>query len=93
MSKATKSNESSAAGPEAIPFETAVERLEGVVEAMEAEDLPLESLLAKFEEGVRLAQTCQTKLSEAELKVKQLEKNLAGELKVKPLNLAEGEEL
>jgi exodeoxyribonuclease VII small subunit len=93
MSKATKSNEAPAASLEAIPFEAAVERLEGVVEAMEAEDLPLESLLAKFEEGVRLAKTCQAKLSEAELKVKQLETNLAGELKIKPASQPEEDEL
>jgi exonuclease VII small subunit len=34
---------------------------------------------------VKLAQNCQAKLAEAELKIAQLEKNAAGELKLKPL--------
>lgn len=65
-----------------------MERLEAIVEAMESEDLPLETLLARFEEGAQLAKVCQAKLSEAELKVQQLEKNLAGEFKLKAAALA-----
>ena len=68
----------------ALPFEEALKKLETIVEAMEAEDLPLETLLAKYEEGTRLAQICQAKLAEAELKIQQLEKTAAGELKLKP---------
>ena len=52
---------------------------------MESEDLPLETLLAKYEEGTSLARVCQEKLAEAEVKIQQLEKNAAGELKLKPL--------
>ena len=68
-----------------LPFEEALKKLEGVVEAMESDDLPLETLLAKYEEGTRLVKICQEKLAEAELKIQQLEKNAAGELKLKPL--------
>lgn len=67
------------------PFEEALQKLESVVEAMEADDLPLETLLAKYEEGARLVKICQDKLAEAELKIQQLEKTAAGELKLKPL--------
>ena len=67
------------------PFEAALQRLESVVEALEADDLPLETLLAKYEEGARLVKICQEKLAEAELKIQQLEKTAAGELKLKPL--------
>lgn len=67
-----------------LPFEEAMTKLEAVVEAMESEDLPLETLLAKYEEGTRLVQICQAKLGEAELKIQQLEKEPAGELKLKP---------
>ena len=56
---------------------------------MEAGELPLETLIARYEEGTRLAKVCQEKLAEAELKIQQLEKNAAGELKLKPLDLAE----
>ena len=68
-----------------LPFEDALKKLEGVVEAMESGDLPLETLLARYEEGARLVKICQEKLAEAELKIQQLEKNAAGEMKLKPL--------
>jgi exodeoxyribonuclease VII small subunit len=71
-----------------LPFEEALNKLEGVVEAMESDDLPLEALLARYEEGSRLVKICQEKLAEAELKIQQLEKTAAGELKLKPLDLA-----
>jgi exodeoxyribonuclease VII small subunit len=71
------------------PFEEALQKLESVVEAMEADDLPLESLLAKYEEGARLVKICQEKLAEAELKIQQLEKTAAGDLKLKPVDLSE----
>jgi exodeoxyribonuclease VII small subunit len=72
-----------------LPFEDALKKLEGVVEAMESGDLPLESLLARYEEGARLVKICQEKLAEAELKIQQLEKNAAGEMKLKPVDLPE----
>ena len=71
------------------PFEDALKKLEGIVEAMESDDLPLETLLAKYEEGSKLVKICQEKLAEAELKIQQLEKNAAGEIKLKSLNLPE----
>jgi exodeoxyribonuclease VII small subunit len=69
----------------ALPFEEALHKLEGIVEAMESDDLPLETLLAKYEEGTKLARVCQEKLAEAELKIQQLEK-AGGELRLKPLS-------
>lgn len=77
---------------EGMPFEEALKKLEGIVEAMESDELPLESLLAKYEEGSRLAKICREKLSEAELKIQQLEKNAAGELRLKSLENVEVEE-
>ena len=71
------------------PFEEALKKLEGIVEAMESDDLPLETLLAKYEEGSKLVKICQQKLAEAELKIQQLEKNAAGEMKLKSVDLAE----
>ena len=71
------------------PFEAALKNLEQVVEVMESDELPLETLLAKYEEGLKLVKICQDKLAEAELKIQQLEKNTAGELKLKPLELSE----
>ena len=74
-----------AGSKESPPFEDALKKLEGIVEAMEGSDLPLETLLARYEEGIRLVKICQSKLEEAELKIQQLEKNAAGELVLKPL--------
>ena len=68
-----------------LPFEEALKKLEAIVETMESEDLPLESLLGKYEEGTQLAKICQEKLAEAELKIQRLEKTAAGELKLKPM--------
>lgn len=76
-----------------LPFEEALKKLESIVEAMESEELALETLLAKYEEGARLARACQEKLAEAELKIQQLEQNAAGELKLKPLSPEVAEEV
>ena len=73
-----------------LPFEDALKKLEGLVEAMESEELPLEALLAKYEEGTRLVKICQEKLGEAELKIRQLEKNAAGEMKLKTVGRRSG---
>ena len=83
MSKATKATE--AGKTDNLPFEEALKRLESIVEAMESADLPLESLLARFEEGTQLAKVCQGKLADAELKIQKLEKSGAGEMALKPL--------
>jgi len=83
MSKAAKAVDSpKVSNP---PFEEALKKLETIVETMESEDLPLETLLAKYEEGTTLARACQDKLADAELKIQQLEKNAAGEMRLKPL--------
>lgn len=69
----------------AMPFEEALKKLENIVEAMESQELPLEELLAKYEEGTQLAKICQAKLAEAEVKIQQLEKTSSGEIRVKTL--------
>jgi exodeoxyribonuclease VII small subunit len=80
---AGRSNSTKAAS---LPFEEALKRLETIVEAMESEDLPLETLLAKYEEGTQLVRNCQAKLAEAELKIQQLEKNAEGEMTLQSLS-------
>ena len=87
MSKTTKP--AAASKGQDLPFEEALKKLETIVAAMESDELPLETLLARFEEGTRLAQICQAKLAEAELKIQQLEKNAAGETVLKPAPLAD----
>ncbi|MBC8094181.1 MAG: exodeoxyribonuclease VII small subunit [Akkermansiaceae bacterium] len=82
MSKSARPGDAAKTGN--VPFEEALKKLESIVETMESGDLPLETLLARYEEGTKLAQICQAKLAEADLKIQQLEKNAAGELTLKP---------
>ena len=86
MSKTARAGD---APKNSLPFEEALKKLEGVVEVMESGDLPLETLLARFEEGARLVKICHEKLAEAELKIQQLEKTAAGEIKLKAVDLSE----
>lgn len=61
-------------------FEEALQKLEAIVAQMEEGDLPLEETLKAFEEGVRLARFCASKLDEAERKVEKLMLDQAGKL-------------
>ena len=57
-------------------FEKSLQSLEKIVSHMESGELGLEESLAQFENGIRLARTCQDTLANAELRVEQLiEKN------------------
>ena len=78
----------SAPGEAEIPFEEALKRLETIVEAMESGDLPLETLLKRFEDGTRLVKLCQARLEQAELQIQKLEKNSAGQPTLKPVEKA-----
>lgn len=72
-----------------VSFEVALKKLEGLVEEMESDELPLEELIKHYEQGTQLAAVCQKKLAEAELKIQKLEKNAAGELELKPFPLGD----
>jgi len=65
-------------------FETALARLEEIVQVLEQGDLPLEQSLKLFEEGIKLSRLCNTRLEEAERKVEILLKDKAGNLKAQP---------
>ena len=57
-----------------LSFESALAKLEAIVESMETGEVPLADLLAKFEEGNKLLKHCEARLKEAELKIEQLKK-------------------
>jgi exodeoxyribonuclease VII small subunit len=86
MSKATKEPGGDIPAPD-LPFEDALKKLESIVESMEAEDLPLEKLLAQYQEGARLSQICQERLAQAELRIQQLEKSASGQISVKSASI------
>ena len=67
-----------------IPFETALKKLEGIVENLENSELSLEDALKQYEEGVRMADLCTKRLTEAEKKVEVLMKMNPGKFKVVP---------
>ncbi len=55
------SSKSTAAG-----FETKLRQMKAITEEMEKKDIPLEDLLTRFKEGIRLAGECAGILKEAE---------------------------
>jgi exodeoxyribonuclease VII small subunit len=55
-----------------MDFEKNLKRLEEIVHKLEDGELGLEESLKLFEEGVGISRVCNTKLSEAEKKVKLL---------------------
>lgn len=63
-----------------LSFESALEKLESIVESMESGEVPLAELLAKFEEGSRLLKICESRLKDAELKIEQLKKQKDGSI-------------
>ncbi len=80
---------------ETLSFETALERLEGLVDRLEDGELELEESLEVFEQGVGLSKQCATKLEAAERRVEQLVQN-GGEWLARPfdeaLEASEGED-
>ncbi len=72
-----------------IKFEQALERLEQIVDQLEAGNLPLEESLKVFEEGVALARHCAKYLDEAEKRIELLTKDEQGLLKIEPFEIEE----
>ena len=59
-------------------FEEAIARLEEIVEAMESDKMPLEELIVRYEEGVKLVKICQEKLEAAERRIEIISKGAGG---------------
>src|SRR3954471_8773333 len=66
-----------------LNFETAMDRLEKIVEQMESGQLPLEDLIVRYEEGMNLVKVCQERLASAEQKIEIIARNNAGKPIVK----------
>ena len=67
--------------PKEMEFETALKKLETVVESLENGELSLEEALKRYEEGVRMAEVCSKRLTEAEKRVEVLMKINPGKFK------------
>lgn len=72
-----------------INLEKSLADLEELVEELESGDLPLETAMKKFEEGIKLTRGCQTALKEAEQKVQILLKSAGGDEDLEDFNVDE----
>jgi exodeoxyribonuclease VII small subunit len=64
-------------------FESAMDRLEAIVEQMESGQLRLEDLIVRYEEGMNLVKICQERLASAEQRIEIITRNSAGKPVVK----------
>lgn len=71
-------------------FEDAMARLDAIVAKLEEDKLPLEEMLAVYEEGVTLARYCGEKLEAAEQKVQLIAKKADGSVTLEQFD--DGEE-
>lgn len=71
-------------------FEDAMARLDAIVAKLEEDKLPLEEMLAVYEEGVTLARFCGEKLEAAEQKVRLIAKKTDGSVALEEFD--DGEE-
>lgn len=85
MAKEEKRKKAVSEALKRLSYEKALKRLEAIVEEMEDDDLPLEALIARYEEGMRLRKLCLDRLAEAEGKIQVLEESLSGEFSLKSL--------
>ena len=81
----TQDNDSSKkSGTKAATFESSFTRLEEVVRKLEEGKLTLDEASGLFEEGMKLAKTCNELLSGAELKITRLKSNFAEQMNLVP---------
>ena len=64
--------------PESKSFESSLEELEKIVAKLERGDLPLETSLELFEQGIRLSRECQERLGQAERRIEVLLRDQQG---------------
>ena len=74
-----------------LSFETALTKLEAIVDSMESGEVPLAELLAKYEEGSKLLKVCEGRLKEAELKIEKLKKAKDGSAAFEPFESSRSE--
>ena len=61
-------------------FEESLRQLESLVEQMESPELPLEPIVEKYEQGMKLVTVCSEKLKAAEKRISLLTKKKGGEI-------------
>ena len=66
-------------------FESALKRLETIVNALEGGEVPLDEALALYEEGLELSKVCSERLKETELRLQKLSKTVDGKFELTDL--------
>lgn len=66
-------------------FEQSLKRLENIVSALEEGEVSLEASMKMYEEGILLSKECLDVLNKAEVKIKQLTKDLNGKIQLSDL--------
>ncbi len=66
-----------AANIDDLCFEDAIERLEDIIEHMEGERIPLDSMLKDYDEGTRLLKACRVRIETARTRIETITKTLA----------------
>lgn len=69
-----------------LSFENAIERLESIVAQMESDKLPLEELLVRYEDGIKLVNFCNEKLQAAEKRIEIITREAGGKPKLVEFN-------
>ncbi len=75
---------------EQMNFETAMERLEKIVEQMESGKLMLDDLIVRYEEGMKLVKVCQERLASAEQRIQIITRDHAGKPALKDFEAKAG---
>ena len=68
--------------PEKPTLESAMQRVSEIVSEMEEGNLPLESLIVRYEEGVGLVKFCQEKLDAAEKRIQVIARDARGNVEL-----------
>lgn len=75
-----------------LKFEEAMERLDQIVEAMESGEIGVEESIGQYEEAMNLASHCRKILDDAELRIRKIQQNAAGQPEIEPFEAPEGTE-
>lgn len=59
-----------------------MQRLNNIVEKLESGEVSLDDAMSLYEEGMIISKQCMEKLAQAELKLKQIRKDIDGSLKL-----------
>ncbi|MDX2079652.1 MAG: exodeoxyribonuclease VII small subunit [Terrimicrobiaceae bacterium] len=72
-------------------LESALERIHAIVSEMEEGNLPLETLITRYEEGVGLVKFCQERLEAAEKRIQIITSDAKGKSSLEPFDPEESD--